>query len=100
MMSVHDTIRTMREFNQWTQEDMAEKLNISVNGYSKIERGKSKLTLEKLEQIGISLTLTFLIFTPLKKKDFFVYLVKIVKTIQISMPILMQSSLKMKNYHS
>ena len=46
MMSVHDTIRTMRELNQWTQEDMAEKLDISVNGYSKIERGKSKLTLE------------------------------------------------------
>ena len=52
MMSVHDTIRTMRELNQWTQEDMAEKLDISVNGYSKIERGKSKLTLEKLEQIA------------------------------------------------
>lgn len=51
-MGVHDTIRTIRELNQWTQEDMAEKLNISVNGYSKIERGKSKLTLEKLEQIA------------------------------------------------
>lgn len=37
-MEVQDTIRTMRELNHLTQEEMAEKLNISVNGYSKIER--------------------------------------------------------------
>lgn len=38
--------------NHWTQEDMAEKLDMSVNGYAKIERGESKLSLEKLEQIA------------------------------------------------
>lgn len=52
MMEVQDTIRAMREFNQLTQEDVAEKLNISVNAYSKIERGLTKLSLEKLEQIA------------------------------------------------
>lgn len=51
-MEVQDTIRTMRELNHLTQEEMAEKLNISVNGYSKIERGITKLSLEKLEQIA------------------------------------------------
>ena len=51
-MDVQDTIRTMRELNHLTQEEMAEKLNISVNGYSKIERGVTKLSLEKLEQIA------------------------------------------------
>lgn len=51
-MEVQDTIRKMRELNQLTQEEMAEKLNISVNGYSKIERGVTKLSLKKLEQIA------------------------------------------------
>ena len=70
-MSVHDTIRTIRELNQWTQEDMAEKLDISVNGYSKIERGKSKLTLEKLEQIANIFNINVSDLYSAKEKGFF-----------------------------
>ncbi|TCP91228.1 helix-turn-helix protein [Cricetibacter osteomyelitidis] len=51
-MKLNQKVRTIREINQWTQEEMAEKLNMSVNGYAKIERGESKLSLEKLEQIA------------------------------------------------
>lgn len=51
-MDIHDKIKTMRQINQFTQEEMAEKLAMSTNGYSKIERGQSKLSLEKLEQIA------------------------------------------------
>ncbi len=51
-MEVHEKIRVMREVNQWTQEDVAEKLGMSANGYSKIERGLSKPNLEKLQQIA------------------------------------------------
>lgn len=51
-MEIHDKIRTMREINQWTQKDMAEKLDLSITGYSKIERGKTRLNLDKLEQIA------------------------------------------------
>lgn len=51
-MEVHETIRKIREINQFTQEEVAERLGISVNGYSKIERGKTKITLDKLEQIA------------------------------------------------
>lgn len=51
-MSVNDSIRTIRKIKQWTQEDMAEKLEMSVNAYSKIESGKTKLNLDKLEQIA------------------------------------------------
>ncbi|WP_258174042.1 helix-turn-helix domain-containing protein, partial [Haemophilus influenzae] len=36
----------------WSQEQMAEKLNMSLNGYAKIERGETKLYLDKLEQIA------------------------------------------------
>lgn len=48
-MEYNKKIRVLREIRQWSQEDMAEKLNMSVNGYAKIERGETKLTLNKLE---------------------------------------------------
>lgn len=51
-MEVYEKIKTMRELKGWTQEDVAEKLELSVAGYSKIERGKTKLNLDKLEQIA------------------------------------------------
>ena len=51
-MSVNDKIRTIRETRNWSQEDMAEKMNMSKNGYAKIERGETKLNLHKLEQIA------------------------------------------------
>ncbi|NBI12290.1 helix-turn-helix domain-containing protein [[Haemophilus] felis] len=51
-MSTHDNIRLMREKHKWSQEEMAEKLNMSPSGYSKIERGETKLYLDKLQQIA------------------------------------------------
>lgn len=51
-MSTNEKIRKLREAKAWSQEQMAEKLNMSLNGYAKIERGESKIYLEKLEQIA------------------------------------------------
>ena len=51
-MSVNEKIRTIRETRNWSQEDMAENMNMSKNGYAKIERGETKLNLHKLEQIA------------------------------------------------
>ena len=51
-MEIHDKIRVMREINQWTQEEMAEKLEMSSNGYAKIERGQSSINVDKLKQIA------------------------------------------------
>jgi transcriptional regulator with XRE-family HTH domain len=51
-MKVHEKIRLMRESKAWSQEDMAEKLAMSVSGYSKIERGETKGYIPKLEQIA------------------------------------------------
>ena len=51
-MSVNEKIRKIREAKDWSQEQMAEKLNMSLNGYAKIERGETKLNLHKLEQIA------------------------------------------------
>ncbi len=51
-MKVHEKIRFLRESKNWSQEDMAAKLNMSVSGYSKIERGATKAYIPKLEQIA------------------------------------------------
>lgn len=51
-MDINEKIRKLRESNSWSQEQMAEKLNMSLNGYAKIERGESNIYLEKLEQIA------------------------------------------------
>lgn len=51
-MEVHDKIRTLRELNQWSQEEMAEKLDITPSGYAKIERGESELSFTRLQQIA------------------------------------------------
>ncbi|WP_373767744.1 helix-turn-helix domain-containing protein [Glaesserella sp.] len=51
-MSVNEKIRMVREMKQWSQEEMAAKMNMSTNGYAKIERGETKLNLHKLEQIA------------------------------------------------
>ena len=51
-VSVNEKIRKVRESKAWSQEQMAEKLKMSLNGYAKIERGETKLYLDKLEQIA------------------------------------------------
>ncbi|AWY20483.1 helix-turn-helix domain-containing protein [Moraxella bovis] len=51
-MKTHEKIRELRENLDWSQEKMAEQLHMSANGYAKIERGETKLKLDKLEQIA------------------------------------------------
>jgi transcriptional regulator with XRE-family HTH domain len=51
-MEVHEKIRFLRESKDWSQEDMAGKLNMSVSGYSKIERGETKIALSKLKKVS------------------------------------------------
>ncbi|QIW16406.1 transcriptional regulator [Pasteurellaceae bacterium RH1A] len=51
-MEIHEKIRVFREIYQLSQEDMAEKMDMSANGYAKIERGQTKLNVEKLQQIA------------------------------------------------
>lgn len=76
-----ETIRELREQNDWTQEQMAEKLGITKNGYAKIERGESIPNLERLSEIatlfGVEVT------ELLDNKNLFVKLVKIIAIIII-----------------
>ena len=51
-MKVHEKIRFMRQSKNWSQDEMAEKLAMSISGYAKIEQGKSEASFSKLEQIA------------------------------------------------
>ncbi len=51
-MSINEKIRRIRELKGWSQEQMAEKLHMSVSGYANIERGKTNVQFSKLEQIS------------------------------------------------
>ena len=51
-METYEKIRLARELNQWSQEEMAEKLEMSPSGYARIERGEVRLNIERLEQIA------------------------------------------------
>lgn len=51
-MSIHDKIKELRTAQGWTQEEMAEKMDISVSGYANLEKGLGKVDWDKLVQIA------------------------------------------------
>lgn len=51
-MKTYEKIRELRENHHWTQEDVAKKIDLTPQGYAKIERGETRLTLERLEQFA------------------------------------------------
>lgn len=51
-METYDKIRAARKLNNLSQEEMAEKLQMTPSGYAKIERGENSLNIEKLQQIA------------------------------------------------
>ena len=51
-MKINDKIRFMRKERNWTQEFMAEKLEMTVNSYSNIERGVTDIKNSRLEEIA------------------------------------------------
>ena len=51
-MKTYEIIRLLREEKEWSQKDMAEKLDMSVNGYAKIERGETGINIARLEKIA------------------------------------------------
>lgn len=50
-MNVNEKVRFLREAQGWSQEEMAEKIGLSVHGYAKIERGETQLNIPRLRQI-------------------------------------------------
>jgi transcriptional regulator with XRE-family HTH domain len=54
-MSVNEKIRLIRETKGLSQEQLAEKLDMSPSAYGDIERGSSDIKLSRLEKIAESL---------------------------------------------
>lgn len=52
MKKIISRIRTLREMKGFSQEYMAEKMNISQKTYSRLESGKTKLDCERLKKIS------------------------------------------------
>ena len=50
--SVGKNIRTLRHQRSWSQEDVANRLGISIPAFSKIETGVTDINLSRLEQIA------------------------------------------------
>ena len=67
-MRVHEKIRLIRESKNWSQEDMAEKLKMSVNGYAKIERGETKAYNPHLERIAEVLDMELMELMPVSDR--------------------------------
>lgn len=51
-VEVYKKIKAMRMLKGWSQDEIAEKLGIAVNSYSKIERGETDVSLSRLAQIA------------------------------------------------
>ncbi len=51
-MQLHEKICLLRKIKGWSQEEMADKLQMSVHGYANIERGETDVQLSRLEQIS------------------------------------------------
>lgn len=55
---VHERIRALRMERRLREEDMAERLGISQSTYCRLERGESKLDLERMQKIAEVLEVT------------------------------------------
>ncbi|MEI7795360.1 MAG: helix-turn-helix transcriptional regulator [Methylococcaceae bacterium] len=51
-MKVCEKIKRLRQEKGWSQEELANKLEISVNAYGSIERGDTDVNLSRLEEIS------------------------------------------------
>lgn len=54
-MQVHEKLKVIRLCKGLSQEEMAETLGYSTNGYAKIERGETDVKVDKLEKIAEAL---------------------------------------------
>jgi transcriptional regulator with XRE-family HTH domain len=52
MKRTGDVLRLLRQQKSWSQEDVAHELNMSLTGYSKIERNITDITLSRIIQLA------------------------------------------------
>lgn len=59
MLEAHKAITEIRKDRGLSQLEVAEKIGLSQNSYSRIERGVTRLSVEKIEQIAKALGVNF-----------------------------------------
>ncbi|WP_244248469.1 helix-turn-helix domain-containing protein [Flavobacterium foetidum] len=70
--SIGNKIKSIRELKNYTQQYVAEQLEMTQAGYSKIERGTASLSIEKLEQLSVILELPIESIINFEKSSYFV----------------------------
>ena len=70
-MQIHENIKFIRQLKGWSQEEMADKLGMSLNGYGSIERGETDVQLSRLENIASVFELNLLQLLGLNEKNIF-----------------------------
>lgn len=73
-MNINEKIKFFRGLKGWSQEEMAEKLNMSIGGYSNIERGETNIQFSRLEQISEVLGVKLSDLTNLDETSFRIFL--------------------------
>lgn len=68
-MSINERIRAIRQEKGLSQEEVAEKLNISSNGYGDIERGKTDIKLSRLLKLADIFEMNLSEFLELERKS-------------------------------
>jgi transcriptional regulator with XRE-family HTH domain len=51
-MELSEKIKELRKKRDWSQEIVANKLNISLNSYGALERGETDIKLSRLEELA------------------------------------------------
>lgn len=70
-MKLHEKIRFIRQLKGWSQEEVANQLEMSVNGYGSIERGETDVKLSRLEKIAAIFGMELLDLFGLNEKTIF-----------------------------
>lgn len=68
-MQTFEKIKYFRELKGLTQDDIAQHLDITPSGYSKIERGETRISIDRLQQIADILEINILDFIPHKEQN-------------------------------
>lgn len=71
MKTLGDKLRYFRNLKNWSQEEMADRLDISLPAYSKIERNITDVGYKRLLQISkiLGITIIELLSDPTKKSE-------------------------------
>jgi len=75
-MKINEKIKRIRELKGWSQEQMAEKLNMSISGYANIERGETNVQFSRLEQISKILEIKLSELIDLDEKNIQIFLLQ------------------------